>query len=54
VPDRGVISLYKSTPEVSGLTSPAVNGFPVKVTVGKGYAVITRDWKAGDNTLRFQ
>ena len=48
VPDRSVSSLYRSTPEVSGLTSLAVNGSPVKVTIDKGYAVITRDWKAGD------
>jgi DUF1680 family protein len=48
VPDRSVSSLYKSTPDVNGITSLAVNGSPVKVTIDKGYAVIKRDWKAGD------
>jgi DUF1680 family protein len=48
VPDRGVSSLYKSTPDANGITSVAVNGSVVKPAVDKGYAVITRSWKAGD------
>jgi DUF1680 family protein len=48
VPVRGNSKLYSSTPEVSGLTSIAVNGRAVKPVIDKGYAVITRSWKAGD------
>jgi hypothetical protein len=48
VPDRSVSSLYTSTPDANGITSLAVNGSPVKLTIDKGYAVIIRDWKAGD------
>ncbi len=48
VPDRGVSSLYRATPDANGITSLAVNGKPVKIAIDKGYAVVTRDWKAGD------
>jgi hypothetical protein len=48
VPNRGVSSLYKSTPDANGLASLAVNGAPVKPVIDKGYAVITRAWKPGD------
>lgn len=48
VPDRSQSSLYQTTPEVSGLTSLSVNGSAVKPVIDKGYAVITRTWKAGD------
>ena len=48
VPDRGVSSLYQSTPDANGMTSLAVNGSVVKPAIDKGYAVITREWKAGD------
>ncbi len=48
VPNRGVSSLYKSTPDANGITSVAVNGSAVKPVMDKGYAVITRTWKAGD------
>jgi DUF1680 family protein len=48
VPDRGVSTLYKNTPDANGITSLAVNGQAVKPTIEKGYAVITRAWKAGD------
>ena len=48
VPDRGVSSLYRSTPDANGITSIAVNGQTVKPAIEKGYAVITRAWKAGD------
>ena len=40
--------LYTSTPEVKGLKSFAVNGQAVTPKIEKGYAVVTRDWKAGD------
>jgi DUF1680 family protein len=48
MPDRGVCSLYKSAPEANGITSLAVNGSAVKPPTERGYAVITRTWKAGD------
>ena len=48
VPDRGVSTLYKNTPDANGITSLAVNGQAVKPAIEKGYAVITRAWKAGD------
>ena len=48
VPDRGVSSLYNATPDANGVTSIAVNGSAVKPAIDKGYAVITRTWKAGD------
>ena len=48
VPDRAVSSLYNATPDANGVTSIAVNGLAVKPVIDKGYAVITRAWKAGD------
>ena len=48
VPKRGVSVLYRSTPEVSGIGAIAVNGSPVKATMERGYAVLTRTWKSGD------
>jgi DUF1680 family protein len=48
VPDRGVSKLYTPAPAANGITSLHVNGSAVKPVIDKGYAVITRDWKAGD------
>lgn len=48
MPNRDVSSPYKGTPEADGITSIAVNGSSVKPQIDKGYAVITRTWKAGD------
>ena len=48
MPHRDVSSLYTSTPECNGFTSLAVNGTPITPVIERGYAVITRDWKAGD------
>ncbi len=48
VPNRKTSELYSPTPEVSGLKSLAVNGKSVTPEIENGYAVITRDWKAGD------
>jgi DUF1680 family protein len=48
VPNRQVSGLYTSTPVADGVTSVAVNGAAVKPAIDKGYAVITRAWKAGD------
>lgn len=48
VPDRSVSELYWSEPEANGIISISVNGSMVKPPVEKGYAVISRTWKAGD------
>jgi uncharacterized protein len=48
VPNRQTSDLYHSTPELSGLVSLSLNGTPVVPAIQKGYALITRDWKAGD------
>jgi hypothetical protein len=48
LPNRQTSPLYANSPEVSGLTSFAVNGAPVKPVIEHGYAVITREWKPGD------
>jgi DUF1680 family protein len=48
VPDRDVSELYTCTPDSDGITSFSVNGSQVKPSIEKGYAVITRNWKAGD------
>jgi len=48
VPNRSVSELYTGKPEADGITSISVNGTKVTPPVKKGYAVITRDWKAGD------
>jgi len=48
IPNRTTSKLYTPTPAVGGLVSLSVNGKPVKPAIEKGYAVLTRDWKAGD------
>ena len=48
VPDRNTSELYRAAPSVSGITGLAVNGTPVPVRMERGYAVIERDWTAGD------
>jgi hypothetical protein len=48
VPDRKTSELYISTPEVNGLKSFAVNGKAAKPKIQNGYAVVSRNWKAGD------
>jgi len=48
IPNRATSRLYTPTPEVNGIVSLAVNGAPLKPVVEKGYAVIVRNWKAGD------
>jgi DUF1680 family protein len=48
VPNRSVSVLYESTPAADGIASIAVNGTAVKPAIEKGYAVLTRTWKAGD------
>ena len=48
VPDRTTSELYTPEPKVSGLKSLAVNGEKISPQIESGYAVITREWKAGD------
>jgi len=48
VPNREVSELYTSTPKSNGITSISVNGSAINPPIEKGYAVITRIWKAGD------
>ncbi len=48
VPNRATSKLYPATPEVNGILSLAVNGKALKPVVERGYAVIERQWKAGD------
>jgi DUF1680 family protein len=48
IPNRSVSQLYTLTPNCDGITSIAVNGSPFTPVAQNGYAVITRDWKAGD------
>ncbi len=48
VPNRATSALYTATPEVSGLKSMAVNHKKISPNIEKGYAAITREWKAGD------
>jgi hypothetical protein len=48
VPSRNVSKLYTASPASDGLASLAVNGTPVTPAIERGYAVLTREWKAGD------
>ncbi len=48
VPNRTTSELYKPDKEVNGLKWLKVNGQMIKINVVKGYAAITRKWKAGD------
>ena len=48
VPTRDVSRLYTTRPAVEGLKSLAVNGSAEPVKLDNGYAVIERDWRAGD------
>ena len=48
IPNRSTSKLYTATPAVSGYKQFAVNGKPVRPRIERGYAVITREWKAGD------
>jgi DUF1680 family protein len=48
VPDRNTSELYTSVPAVRGISGLSVNETPVAVRIERGYAVIERDWKAGD------
>src|SRR6185437_3563809 len=48
IPNRDTSRLYTTTPSVGGVKQLAVNGKAVMPHMEKGYAVITREWKAGD------
>jgi len=48
IPDRTTSKLYKDSPLVRGVKRFAVNGHEQTPTIHKGYAVVTREWQAGD------
>ena len=48
VPNREVSELYTCTPKSNGITSISVNSSVIRPPIEKGYAVIARNWKAGD------
>lgn len=48
IPNRTTSSLYTPVPAVSGIKSLSVNGKLLITKLEKGYAVIKRTWKAGD------
>jgi len=48
IPDRTTSKLYKDSPVVRGVKRFAINGREEHPTMQKGYAVVTREWKAGD------
>jgi DUF1680 family protein len=48
IPDRTTSKLYTESPVIRGVKRFAVNGQEVTPTMKKGYAVVTREWKAGD------
>ncbi|MGA8727490.1 MAG: beta-L-arabinofuranosidase domain-containing protein [Terracidiphilus sp.] len=48
IPNRTTSKLYQESPMVRGVEHFTVNGQPVMPTIHKGYAVVTREWKAGD------
>jgi uncharacterized protein len=48
VPNRATSKLYTPTPLVSGLKSMILNGRPLNPKIENGYALVTREWQAGD------
>ena len=48
IPDRDIGRLYTAVPESDGIRAISVNGSLVVPAIERGYAVITREWKAGD------
>ena len=48
IPNRTMSKLYKDAPAISGAKRFAMNGKEMKPEIRKGYAVVTREWKAGD------
>jgi len=47
-PDRDVSELYEAAPAADGIVRLAVNGEEIEPNLERGYAVIDRQWKAGD------
>ena len=48
IPNRTTSKLYKESPAVRGVKRFAVNGEDHEPSIRKGYAMVTREWKAGD------
>jgi DUF1680 family protein len=48
IPDRTTSALYTTVPVVKGVKGFKVNGKAVTPQIVNGYAVVTREWKAGD------
>jgi uncharacterized protein len=48
IPNRTTSKLYKESPAISGVKRFTVNGEEQAPAIRKGYAVITREWKPGD------
>jgi len=48
VPNREVSDIYHNEPRADGILSIKVNGQLIQPPVKRGYAVIEREWKAGD------
>ena len=48
VPNRTTSKLYEESPALNGLRSLKLNGESIQPHIQKGYAVITREWHAGD------
>ena len=48
IPNRATSKLYKAIPAVRGVKRFSVNGEAAQPHIDKGYAVVTREWKAGD------
>jgi DUF1680 family protein len=48
IPNRTTSKLYRESPSVSGVKHLSINGDSQQPEIRRGYAVITREWKAGD------
>ena len=48
IPDRSTSKLYKETSRIQGVRRFVVNGVERTPFINKGYAVVTREWNAGD------
>ena len=48
IPNRNTSRLYTESPRIDNVTKLMVNGKAMTPRIEKGYAVITRQWKAGD------
>ncbi len=48
VPNRNPSALYRSLPDVPAVNLYSVNGDPQLAKNERGYAVLTREWRAGD------